>query len=128
MAKRGPNEGSIYKRKDGRWVGVINTGYRDGKRKRKCVYGDTRASVRDRFTAALRAHQQNLPLVGERESMKHFLERWLEDSAKPTVRPSTYRSYEQMVRIHIVPNVGKNSPGEAQPARHPRSDQPQARK
>jgi hypothetical protein len=31
MAKRGQNEGTIYKRKDGRWASVINLGFQGGK-------------------------------------------------------------------------------------------------
>ncbi len=33
--KRGQNEGSIYKRPDGRWCAQVNLGYVNGKRKRK---------------------------------------------------------------------------------------------
>ena len=38
MSKRGNNEGSIYKRADGRWTATVNLGYEDGKRKRKSLY------------------------------------------------------------------------------------------
>jgi integrase len=34
-----------------------------------------------------------------------FLTAWLEDAVKPSVRPKTYRSYEQMVRCHLVKNL-----------------------
>ena len=61
MARRGNNEGSIYKRADGRWAAVINLGWQDGKRKRKTFYGRTRREVQDPFTKALRARQQSLP-------------------------------------------------------------------
>jgi hypothetical protein len=55
MARRGQNEGSIYRRKDGRWVGVIHLGYEDGKRRRKYVYAPTRAELKERFNKALNA-------------------------------------------------------------------------
>ena len=42
MSKRGHNEGSIYKRDDGRWVACIPVGYLNGKRQRKSFYGETR--------------------------------------------------------------------------------------
>jgi len=46
MAKRGPNEGSVYRRRsDGRWVAAISLGWRDGRRVRKLVYGRTRREV-----------------------------------------------------------------------------------
>lgn len=51
--KRGYGEGSIYKRKDGRWVGVVNLGYQNGKLNRKNYYGKTRKDVSDKLTAAL---------------------------------------------------------------------------
>ncbi|CCF82365.1 phage integrase N-terminal domain-containing protein [Nitrolancea hollandica] len=42
------------------------------------------------------------------QTVAQFLTRWLEDSAKPAIRPSTYRSYEQMVRIHLIPGLGRH--------------------
>ncbi len=42
MAKRGKNEGSIFQRKDGRWVGSLNLGWEDGKRKRRHFYAQQR--------------------------------------------------------------------------------------
>lgn len=104
--KRGQNEGSIYKRKDGRWVGVLNLGYQGGRRRRKSFYGDTRKEVQDKLIEALRAKQQNLPIAPERQKLSQFLERWLERSAKPTLRPRTFEGYRDHVNKHIVPSIG----------------------
>ena len=49
-----------------------------------------------------------LPVAYERQTVGQFLTRWLEDSAKPCIRPSTYRSYEQMVRVHLIPGLGRH--------------------
>jgi len=106
MTKRGQNEGSIYKRKDGRWTAVVNLGYVGGKRRRKAFYGKTRKEVQDKLVEALRARQQNLPLAPERQILKQFLERWLEQSARPTLRPRTYEGYRDHVNNHIVPALG----------------------
>ena len=108
MAKRGQNEGSIYKRRDGRWVATISLGYKAGKRCRKSFYGKTRRTVQEQLTAALRAHQQGLPAAPERQNVANFLERWLEDSVRPSVRPRTYASYSQLVRLHIAPVLGRH--------------------
>ena len=44
--KRGNGEGSIYQRKDGRWMGSITTGRNEnGKVVRKTVYGKTKQEV-----------------------------------------------------------------------------------
>lgn len=37
--KRGNGEGSIFKRKDGRWAAAVDLGWLGGKRRRKTVYG-----------------------------------------------------------------------------------------
>ena len=44
--RRANNEGSICKRKDGRWVGYVSVGFdEDGKPKRKYVYGDNQTTT-----------------------------------------------------------------------------------
>src|ERR1041384_7537294 len=75
--KRGQGEGSIYKRKDGRWVGVINLGYQEGKLKRKSYYGETRKEVSDKLSAALNDLQKGLPILTERQTLATFLDKWL---------------------------------------------------
>lgn len=106
MAKRGQGEGSIYKRKDGRWTAAINLGYKAGKLKRKVFYGKTRKDVSDTLTAELAKLKRGIPIVTERQTLKQFLDRWLTDSVKMSVKESTYISYEQQVRVHIVPALG----------------------
>ena len=106
MARRGQNEGSIYKRSDGRWAASLNLGLQGGRRRRKNFYGRTRKEVQKKLTAALNAHQQGLPLANDQITVAAFLEKWLSDSVMPRVRPRTFESYEQYVRIHIRPALG----------------------
>lgn len=103
MGRRGNNEGTIAKRADGRWVAAVSLS--DGRR--KWLYGKTRAEVGVKLTTTLKVSQDNLPLPPERETVEAFLKRWLVDVAKPAVRPSTYASYEALVRLHLVPGLGK---------------------
>jgi integrase len=107
MAKRGQNEGSIYKRADGRWVGVVSLGYKHGNRCRKSFYGNTRREVQERLTEALRAHQQNLPVAPERQTLAQFAEVWLTKCAAPSVRQKTLQSYEHLIQMHILPTLGR---------------------
>ncbi|HZU05719.1 MAG TPA: site-specific integrase [Chloroflexota bacterium] len=51
--------------------------------------------------------QQGLPLPAERQTVGQFLARWLEDVARPRVRPKTYHSYAQLVRLHLAPGLGR---------------------
>jgi integrase len=108
MGKRGQNEGSIYKREDGRWVAVVNLGYVNGKRKRKSFYGDTRKQVQEQLTAALREQQQGLPIAFEKMTVEQFMQKWLEEVIMPPrKRVRTYRVYAQNVRLYIIPLLGK---------------------
>jgi integrase len=106
MAKRGQNEGSIYKRKDGRWVAVLNLGYQKGKLKRKPFYGKTRAEVADRLNTALGDRKRGIPIITDRQTVGQFLDRWLADSAKPAVRQSTCAIYSQLIRLYVKPELG----------------------
>lgn len=109
MSRRGNNEGSIYRRKDGRWASTINLGRQDGKLRRKTFYGVTRQMVQEKLTDALHTFHQGLPITTERQTVGNFIERWLEDSVKPSVRPKTYASYSQVARLYLFPYIGKIS-------------------
>jgi integrase len=105
MAKRGNGEGSIYHRNDGRWVGEMTI---EG-RKRKFVYGKTRKEVQEKLQAALQEKQRGIVLEGTvRQTVGQFLIDWLENSQKQNVRPRTYERYEEIVRLHIIPVLGRH--------------------
>ena len=73
MAKRGNGEGSIYKRKDGVWVGSIVLGRKsDGKLDRKTIYGKTRPEVAKKLQE-LSLNKAN----GIKEPSSMTLEEWL---------------------------------------------------
>lgn len=105
--KRANNNGTIYQRPDGRWCGQVSLGYEGGKLKRKTVYGKTEDDVFQAMVKIQRDMQQGLPVVTKDQTVKHFLASWLEDSAKPSVREQTYKTYESTVRLHIVPVIGR---------------------
>lgn len=109
MAKRrrGQGEGSIYLRADGRWCGLLNLGYVNGKRRRKVIYGRTRKEVVEKLTALLREQQQGFPITTERQTVAQFLTRWLEDTVRPKLRPASFRAYEQVARNHLIPALGR---------------------
>jgi len=105
MAKRGNGEGSIYRRSDGRWVGEMTI---EG-RKRRFVYGKTRKEVQEKLQAALKELQQGIMLQGTaRQTLEQFLMDWIENSQKQYVRARTYERYEEIVRLHIVPVLGRH--------------------
>jgi integrase len=78
MSHRGSLEGSIYKRADGRWCAVVHLGYEGGRRRRKAFYGSTRQAVAERLAAV-----------------------------RPSLRPATWLRYQQYVRLHAAPVLGR---------------------
>jgi integrase len=107
VKRRGKAEGSIYRRGDGLWVGALHLGYRDGKRARKLVYGQSQADVIEKLGALRQAASNGTIVEGPRQLVGPFLARWLSDVVRPSVRPRTYVSYEQIVRVHLTPGLGK---------------------
>lgn len=101
MAKRANGEGSIYQRKDGRWAGSLSL----GRGKRKHFLGSSRGAVSKRLIAALKARDDGLPVVDERQTVGQFLNGWLANK-KTAARPGTVRGYESKIRLHIMPALG----------------------
>src|SRR6266566_2413377 len=102
MARRGHGEGSIYQRKDGRWVASITLEHR----KRKYFYGDTRREVQEKLKVALREQQQGMLVAGPQVTLKIYLEQWVEQVYKPKVKPLTYQQGVSVIKSHLVPAFG----------------------
>lgn len=104
--KRGQGEGTIGKRADGRWAARISTGYKNGKRQRRWVYGKTRAAVAGKLAQLQRDQEGGTLSPPGRVTVSAFLHQWLEDSATQRLRPKTKASYQQIIRLHINPYIG----------------------
>ena len=94
---RGHHEGSIFQRKDGRWVALVDQGRVDGKRKRRAYYGATRREVAEQLKVGLRAQQQGLPLGGDGKTLGSFLAEWLEGQ-QSKIRATTWRRYTELAK------------------------------
>ena len=106
MGKRGNGEGSIYRRKDGRWVGQYLV-YTDGGPKYRYIYGKTRQAVAEKLTKAMADRDGGLIFDAGNLTVGEYLDRWLSDSVKGTVRASTFERHEQLFRRHIRPALGR---------------------
>ena len=98
MGRRSNGEGSLSKRKDGRWQAAYTL---NGKR--HYLYGKTRKEVagklRETLAESAGAYYPDI-------AVEDYLARWLEDSVKESVRARTYERYESVCRVHIIPQVG----------------------
>ncbi len=109
MAKKRANgEGSIRKRKDGRWEGRYTAGHdpETGKAIYKNVLGRTQAEVKEKLRAAIKETQSLDLTKAGKYTMGEWMEVWFEDYAKIKVRPSSHQTYRGYIDNHINPNIG----------------------
>ncbi|GIH66338.1 tyrosine-type recombinase/integrase [Microbispora siamensis] len=105
--KRGQNEDSIYKDGD-RWRGAISLGYGpDGKRIRKKVSGKTRAEVAEKIRKIREGLDKGLPVPDDKITLGAFLDRWLA-TLPGHIADSTLDDYEDTVRLHLKPTLGRH--------------------
>jgi integrase len=104
--RRGRSEGSIFQRTDGLWVCTLSLGYDgNGKRRRKTVYGKSKAEVQEKLREMQTAADRGtLPDAGS-ITVGQFLKTWL-DAIKPTVAPHTHLAYHRDCHNAIIPHLG----------------------
>ncbi len=103
MAKRrGKREGSVFPRKDGRWVAQVTL--EDGTRKVR--YRETRQEAHKALQQMLRDLEQGRLATGPQQTVRQYLELWFTDVHGPTLRKSSRSSYRNMIDKHILPALG----------------------
>ena len=113
--RRGRGEGSVYRRVDGRWVGSVDLGWRDGKRQRKVVYGTTRREIADKLIA-LHGQKATTGLATGSMTLETWFSSWITDAAG-RLAERTVASYRMNFRLHIGPVLGRVKLADLQPAR-----------
>lgn len=110
MARRMKGEGSLYQTADKKWVYQYTV---EGKRKTKRFQHKADAKA---FIESVQAAEQVVSAVVQDKilhttfqpiTVGEWMDQWLENYAKPTIKLSTYCSYELYVRGHIKPHLGK---------------------
>jgi len=110
MGKNGNGEGSIYEHKrNGKKIGYRGayTVYTAEGPKRRYVSGKTREEVRQKLTKDMADRDGGLVCDAGSLTVGEYLERWLKDSTRGVVRPSTYQRYEGLIRLHVAPVLGR---------------------
>ena len=101
--KRGNGEGSVYY--DERlkiWRGTVQV----GSGKRRHLSGKTRQEVAQKLVAAALEIQQGFLPPNQRLTLAQYLDQWLEQSAKPRLKATTFESYTHYIHKHINPALG----------------------
>lgn len=103
--RRANAEGTIYKRKDGRYEAALTVYSSEGPKRRRS-YHHTRAEADKWLTKAKAERDGGVALEGDNPTLTNYLQTWLAESVAGNVMPATYESYESNVRLHISPALG----------------------
>jgi hypothetical protein len=106
--RRGRGEGAVfYSASKGCWVARAVVGVKpSGSPKYKEVTAKSKGEVLAKKTrlqqdaAAGRLNETSGMTAGQ------YLGHWLESTARPSVAPTTWASYERCVRLHLIPRIG----------------------
>jgi integrase len=106
--RRSQGEGAVFQRaSDGRWVGRVDVGYLNGKRKRVTVYGKTEREVLAKLREVNKAKDRGQDFTARTRTVAEWLTEWLDEiKATDGTRPQTIRWYRWLVKDHIVPTLG----------------------
>ncbi|WP_394276312.1 tyrosine-type recombinase/integrase [Luteococcus sp.] len=105
--RRGRGEGAVYKTETGTWRGAVDFGWKDGTRHRKYVSARTKAEAQQKIRELTRLAEEGRIIPGRVPTLEAWMNRYLDEVAAPTVRPSTLNRYRQETRLYIVPNLGR---------------------
>lgn len=108
--KRLNGEGTIIQRQDGRWMSAATI---DGQR--VYFYGKDPQEAKEKRDEALEQARKGIYIKPTKQTFGEWLDLWLKEYAKPAIRPTTYDSYESLIRAHIKPGIGKILLKELQP-------------
>ena len=103
--RRSPGDGTIYQRPDGRWVAQLEVGVPSGTRRRRTIYGRTRAEVARKLAEAQRARAAGDTTTSS-VRLDAWLTYWLDQIAAPRLKPQTLRAYQSVITHYIVPSIG----------------------
>ncbi|MGW9451441.1 tyrosine-type recombinase/integrase [Streptomyces sp. NPDC055632] len=103
---RANGEGTIYRRKDGRWEAAGYVLAADGTHKRVRVYGSTRREAADKLTEKIADSNRGLPVATADSTVGDYLTYWLGSVAVHRLRENTHTRYATCIRLHLIPNLG----------------------
>ncbi len=104
--QRGNGAGTVYprKNKDGKIIGYRGAYIVSGKR--HYVSAKTKTETEQKLRQAMTDADRGLTFDAGSLTLGDYLDRWLNDSVRDTVRDTTFERYEQIVRVHIKPALG----------------------
>ena len=107
MAKRTTGEGGFFHdEKRGIWIYQIRYTDSNGKRGRKKFAAKTKREALQKGKDFLENIQSGMDSDYTQMTVRMWVSRWLEEYARPHIRPRTYEKYQSCLSSYIVPTYG----------------------
>ncbi len=104
--RRANNEGSITKRKNGKWMASLKIGIgADGRPKYKYMYADTQKEALQRLEDLKISLNMGINIENGEITVLKWCNIWME-RYKNKLRPTTKTGYNNAIRLHISPRLG----------------------
>lgn len=103
--RRATGQGTVYRRKDGRYEAAAYVMTSSGRKKRIRVYAKSRAAAHTELAGALERASKGIPAPDRSWRLDEYLDYWL-TIVEQTKRPTTHRLYESLVRNYLRPGLG----------------------
>lgn len=117
LLEAGRLRGTIVKRGGKFGIKVDLPKAADGKRKQKWLGTyPSRKDAEDALARVLGEVVGGTYVPPTKQTFQEFAERWLRDYAMPRLRPTTYKSYEWLLKNHVLPSFGLRSLSRLTPA------------
>jgi integrase len=115
--RRKHGEGSVYRRPNGTYAGVVELGLdTEGNRRRRTVYGKTERIVLSKMFELRRQLAEHGDIPTADMTVGKWLTYWLAEIAAKRVKPSTLASYRTAVNTYLIPTIGNKPLSKLSPA------------
>ncbi len=108
MAKRrADGEGNVRQKRPNLWEARIVAGHKkDGSPIYKYVSGRTQKEAYEKLRELITEYR-NVELTEDSQiTVEEWLQKWMDEYMMFSIREQTWKSYESVIRLHIIPNLG----------------------
>ncbi|GHO88054.1 tyrosine-type recombinase/integrase [Dictyobacter formicarum] len=107
VGRRVYGTGSVYQRKGRKKHPWVATFVEEDTGKRRYIQADSEKEANDLLQKALYDQKHGTLATGPRQTVKQYLEYWLEDVHKVAIKLTSYTLYRRNFNKHIIPTVGQ---------------------
>jgi integrase len=105
MKRRSNGEGTLLKRKDGRWMAQAYVTLVNGERKRICVTAKSHETVKVKLREIIEQENRHVPYIEKDWTVGEYLDYWMKEVQVNRIRETTYDLYDRMIKKHIKPVI-----------------------